>query len=505
MKYRRILSFVFQSAWAITPDRLETIRALIELRAQGVRLSRDEIQARITAARSNVAAFGAPPANAQGKKIAVLNLSGMITPRVNAMSDISGGTSTEMFGKAFDAAIADESVSAVVLNVDSGGGAVQGVPELADKIHAARGSKPILAVANPEMGSAAFWIASAADQIIAAPSAQVGSVGVVTIHTDASGADEKAGLKRTILTTSKFKAEGNSYEPLSEAGKEAKLGQIQAYHDMFVGALARNRGLSAAKVETDFGRGRMLIASDALRAGMIDRVATLETVLSELGETSASPALAARAANLSPTAHVRALKESGMDTRIVTALVRAGLCAVNVTVNAATAILAGFFASRGQTVPTDPAAVAAAIAAAFPAAAVIPTAANVPPLAPPTALASNPASPGMAVADIVAAVRLAPLSADRKLELQAELLAGQATLSTSQVLERINKAAAETNKPTGAAVVSVVVEARDKFMSAGATPCSCVSSARRTSRPKSGIAASRRWSPGSPRRPAVTR
>jgi ClpP class serine protease len=100
---------------------------------------------------------------------------------------ISGGTSTEAFGRAFDEAMKNPDVGAIVIDCDSPGGSVSGVPELAAKIFKARGQgKRSSRVANSSMNSAAYWICSAADEIIAAPSADVGSIGVFTMHTDTS-------------------------------------------------------------------------------------------------------------------------------------------------------------------------------------------------------------------------------------------------------------------------------------------------------------------------------
>jgi signal peptide peptidase SppA len=477
-KYKHLVALVFESVWAITPARFEQMQGILELRMQGLALTRDEIESRIAAARFNSAAMPAA-AGMNASRVAMLNLSGLISHRINAMSDISGGTSTEMFGKAFDRAVADESVSAIVLNVDSGGGSVAGVPELADKIYSARGKKPIVAVANAEMGSAAYWISAAADQIVASPSAQVGSIGVLTIHTDASEADGKRGLKRTIIKSSAYKAEGNGYEPLTDAAQTAIRGKIDAIHGNFVGAVARYRGVSTAKVEAEFGQGRMLLAPAALSAGLVDRIATIDTILGEFGASDSPPAVGANSPELptvvspvtSPlacgsalfpvTQQTPALQElSGMDAKILTAMIRAGLCSADVTEEHAQAILTGYFAAKGLSVPTDAAAVAAAIIAPAPVATPTPAAVAAPVLSPPTPV--NTAS-GMGVADLVAAVALAPLSAEQKLALQTELLPQASTITTSQVLARINAVAVETNKPLGATVVAVTADSRDKF------------------------------------------
>src|SRR5207302_11309430 len=126
------------------------------------------------------------------------------------------------FGQEFDAAIADPNVSAVVLDTDCPGGSAAGTPELASKIRAARGKKPIIAVANALMASAAYWIASAADEIVATPSADVGSVGGYQAHLDQSQALEKEGLKVTFIQEPALKTAGNPYEPLRSAARQRR-------------------------------------------------------------------------------------------------------------------------------------------------------------------------------------------------------------------------------------------------------------------------------------------
>ncbi len=93
-----------------------------------------------------------------------------------------------------DARSVDFNIDTIVLDVDSPGGNYYGTPETSSKIRAARDSKPIIAVANSLAASAAYWIASAADEIVVTPSGDVGSIGVLAVHTDFSAANEKIGV-----------------------------------------------------------------------------------------------------------------------------------------------------------------------------------------------------------------------------------------------------------------------------------------------------------------------
>lgn len=216
--------------------------------------------------------------------VAVLPLTGIITQRSGGglMEMLFGGTKTDTFGKDFDHLMTASNVGAIVLDIDSPGGIVFGVQELADKILAARGTKPVIAVANSYAASAAYCIGSAASQFIVTPSGQVGSIGVYIAHTDVSEADAKAGIKTTLISAGKHKTEGNPFEPLTDEARADMQAEVDGYYDSFVGSVAKGRGVTAGKVKRDFGQGRTVMASEAVEAGMVDRVATLDEVVSEL-------------------------------------------------------------------------------------------------------------------------------------------------------------------------------------------------------------------------------
>jgi capsid assembly protease len=178
--------------------------------------------------------------------------------------------------------VADPNVSTILLNVDSPGGAVGGIPEFAAEVYAARKKKRVIALADTMAASAAYWIASAAETLIATPSADVGSIGVVYVHVDQSKANEAEGLRHTIIKAGENKFEGSSLEPLSEETKNYIQDRVNSVNKTFVDAVAKHRATTATNVNQNFGQGRTFRADDALAQGMIDRVATYNTVMSEL-------------------------------------------------------------------------------------------------------------------------------------------------------------------------------------------------------------------------------
>jgi len=273
-RYRRSVDLVGGTVWALHPPALATLVGIIGERANGHTPSVEEIRDRI-GTRAD-----APPV--EESDVAVLPLHGMIVPRADLLSEVSGATSVEAFQQDFRAALADPAVSAILIDIDSPGGDAQMVPELASEIRAARGTKPIVASANPRAASGAYWIASAADELVVTPSGDVGSIGVYTAHADLSAAQEKAGIKTTLVSAGDYKVERNPFAPLSEDAKAAMQDRVDSIYETFVQAVADGRGVDTETVLNDFGKGRMLLAAQAVKAGMADRVGTFDETLARL-------------------------------------------------------------------------------------------------------------------------------------------------------------------------------------------------------------------------------
>ena len=284
-KIARVVAQFYRTPWAILPERLSIMQMVLHRWASGVKLSKSEIKAAIGDEVPAEPQAAAPTTRvASAGAVAVIPLFGIISQRMNMMDDISGpgGTSTEMFSKQFQALLNDDSVGAIVINVDSPGGSVYGVQELGEQIFNARSQKKIVAVANSCAASAAYWLASAAEEFICTPSGEVGSIGVFTEHQDWSQNLEMMGVKFTLISAGQYKTEGNPYEPLGDDAKAAVQARVNDYYGAFVGAVARNRKATQTAVREGFGQGRMLGADDALKEGMIDGVDTLDSVVQRL-------------------------------------------------------------------------------------------------------------------------------------------------------------------------------------------------------------------------------
>jgi signal peptide peptidase SppA len=235
----------------------------------------------------------------KGSAIGVLQLRGAIKHHAGGgLFELffGGGASVDRLAEEFRALLGDESVRAIVLDVDSPGGTVPGVPEFAQEIYESRGVKPIVAIANATMASAAYWIGTAADELYVTPSGRVGSVGVYVAHEDWSKFDEEMGVKTTLISAGKYKVEGNPYEPLGDEATAFLQHSVDLVYGRFVDAVAAHRGVSSKQVIEGYGQGRVLEAEDAVKAGMVDGVRTLDEVIDAVG-LSAEPSPAAAASS----------------------------------------------------------------------------------------------------------------------------------------------------------------------------------------------------------------
>jgi len=277
-----ILSLLY-SPWAILPDHLLEIQAIYAAHLRGEGVDIEALEAKIGRKMDN-----APQGYEVRNGAALIPLRGVIAPKMNLMSQMSGGSSSELFVRDVAAALNDPAVKSLVLMVDSPGGAVAGTPAAAAAVMAARNTKPVSTMAEGTMASAAYWIASAADRVYASsPVDQVGSIGVVATHTDVSGQQQALGLKTTEIVAGRFKRISSQYGPLSEAGQQTMQDQVDYLYSLFVGDVASQRGVTSQKVVADMADGRVFIGRQAVDVGLLDGIATLEEVIAESNDRAA--------------------------------------------------------------------------------------------------------------------------------------------------------------------------------------------------------------------------
>jgi ClpP class serine protease len=259
----RALDLLANAPWAIVPEELERIAS---------------IAARANEAPEAVAArLGRPLDNTRRVTVrdgtAIIPVTGPIFRRANLFTEISGATSVEILATDIQAAIDHPSTERILLDIDSPGGQATGISELAAMIAAS--PKPTVAYVDGMAASAAYWIASAADQIVVSNTAMLGSIGVV-----ASFRAEKDAPIKII----------SSQSPLKQAGPDTEPGraEIQRVVDdlaaVFIADVAAYRDTDPETVASQFGRGGVLVGAHAVAAGMADAVGTLETLLSSFSQ-----------------------------------------------------------------------------------------------------------------------------------------------------------------------------------------------------------------------------
>jgi len=225
--------------------------------------------------------------------VAVIPLKGVLRPGPSLLGLLfgGGGGGLAAFRSGIREAAADPKVSAIVMDVDSPGGFVDLIPETASEIRSIRAEKPVVAVANTTAGSAAYWLASQASQVVASPSAELGSIGVYQIHENISGALAKQGVEVTIIKAGKYKIEGHPFAALDSDATDAMQSDVDGYYEMFTGDVAKGRGVDQSEVANGYGEGRMLLAQRAVKAHLADRVDTLGNTVKRLTHPGARAAL----------------------------------------------------------------------------------------------------------------------------------------------------------------------------------------------------------------------
>ncbi len=231
------------------------------------------------------------PALASVDGIATIAVNGPLVRHASMFSAISGACSYEQIGKDLKAALADSAVKAIILDIDSPGGEVTGCGELARCIREAADVKPVYAFAGGTCASAAYWLASACTEIVADPSALVGSIGVRCLMVDESKAEEMAGIKSYDIVSSQSPLK--VADPAIAADRERVRASLNAMAAVFMGDVAIGRGVSLGTVAANFGKGDVFVGQGSVDAGLCDRIGNLDSLITELASAQSVPSITA--------------------------------------------------------------------------------------------------------------------------------------------------------------------------------------------------------------------
>ncbi|PTM75806.1 peptidase S49-like protein [Cereibacter johrii] len=252
-----------------------------DIRIEGLEIAAEDRDAATLPARASL--FGDDLTSRQARNggqpfavvdgIAVIEIAGTLVHRGAWIGQSSGLTSYEGIAAQLQAALADPAIRGIALDIDSFGGEVAGAFDLADRIRAARQVKPVQAFVADHALSAAYALASQADRIILPRTGAVGSIGVVAMHSDMSGALDQKGIAVTLIHAGARKVDANPYQPLPESVRARIAGELEDLRQLFAETVAEGRGrrldtLRALGTEAAVFRGEA-----AVFAGLADEVA----------------------------------------------------------------------------------------------------------------------------------------------------------------------------------------------------------------------------------------
>lgn len=205
--------------------------------------------------------------------VAHIPISGPIFPKANLFTQISGATSVSSLALDLQTAIDNDEVESIILDIDSPGGAVTGINEMANIIRSSTEKKDITAYVNGSASSAAYWLASAANEVVIDATARVGSIGVVVAYPNSKD-EESVEIWNTASPNKRI-------DISTDKGKNVIVKELDALADVFITSVAEFRNTTPGDVVANFGKGAVLIGKNAVDVGMADRLGSFEGLLAE--------------------------------------------------------------------------------------------------------------------------------------------------------------------------------------------------------------------------------
>lgn len=285
MRYPRLFTRLYNTPLLLNPDKAAVIESVFRSHLMGEVFAASESDhlasgGKMVASPAMSGSRAEKPYQLTAGGVAIIPVIGTLVQRSSWMDAASGMTGYPDISNMLVAALSDPDAKAILLEIDSGGGEASGVFDLADQIYAARDQKPIWAIANEQAYSAAYAIASSASQLYMPRTAGVGSVGVIAMHVDQSGKNEKAGMAYTAVYAGAKKADLSRHAPLADSARADLQGEIDRLYTLFTDTVARNRGLDVSAVKaTEAG---LLNPDQAIASGFADGIGTLADVVAKL-------------------------------------------------------------------------------------------------------------------------------------------------------------------------------------------------------------------------------
>jgi ClpP class serine protease len=268
----RILAHLTNHPWLIQAEALETI---IEIASREpadqatIDAWKNEASRLALATRPGDRLGNAPSARVRDG-VAIVPIAGPIFRQANMFTEISGATALSDFAANLAAARADSRVKSVMLEIDSPGGEITGLAEAADMIAAVAAEKPVVAYVEGSAHSAAYWLASAASEIVVAATGTIGSLGAAVAMEDRAELQARSGVRRYQFISSQ--TPNKRLDPTTDAG----AARVQALTDRlaaeFLGTASANRGMSVEQILAATEGGGLVVGADAVAARLADRL-----------------------------------------------------------------------------------------------------------------------------------------------------------------------------------------------------------------------------------------
>jgi signal peptide peptidase SppA len=216
---------------------------------------------------------------------AVISIAGSLVNNASFWNRYFGVTGYPEIKEALIHAANDETVDNIVLQIDSGGGTVSGVFELARFIKEVDEKiKPIESINTGVEASAAYLLGSQARTVHAQEMSQTGSIGVIMVHQEYSKFFKEKGIETTVIRAGSHKALVNPYEPLTDAAKADMQKTADFIHDKFIETVADGRGMSFTNVRDNMADGSIFFTEEAMRLGLVDNITSIDKLVAELNE-----------------------------------------------------------------------------------------------------------------------------------------------------------------------------------------------------------------------------
>jgi signal peptide peptidase SppA len=223
--------------------------------------------------------FGLPPLWTAEGETAVVSIKGNLVNGSSGFYRFFGILGYEDIKAAVGEALEDRNIKRIILDIDSPGGAVNGLDEVGSFIRKAAAIKPVVSYTSGSMASAAYWLGISATRVYSSRMAQVGSVGTLIVHMEVTKALEEQGRKATLFRYGHSKALGHPFEKLSEKAAEQIQGMADDSGKIFVQYAADRRGTTPEEFQKTMGEGRVFMGKAALDVGLVDGIMSFEELM----------------------------------------------------------------------------------------------------------------------------------------------------------------------------------------------------------------------------------